>query len=269
VHCTQPSASSPQHPSGSLGKKGNSMDEDAAASKLQAMKRGQQARGAVAKQKAEESAAASKVQALKRGKDSRAVVQAKRAEATAKREAEEAAKEAEASARLGACAKGYVQRKKAKEEKAELSKASSRIQANFRGRKERTDPAAESNVRKARAENDPSLQAEKYLKAHKVMQLFELMGEQLVRDRPADPRKYLVEMLTQLKDAKDPTSPLNFFDPTDVETLFSMYDASMMGLTPAQCREALNAIGLEVAKVPSGVARFDRNTFLTLVDENR
>ena len=38
-------------------------------------------------------------------------------------------------------------------------------------------------------------------------------------------------------------------DPTDVETLFSMYDASNTGLTPKQCREALNAIGLDQAAV--------------------
>ena len=147
-----------------------------------------------------------------------------------------------------------------------MAMATSRIQANFRGRKERTDPNAESNVRKARAANDPSLQAEKYLKEHKVMELFELLGEQLMRDRPADPRSYLVDKLTQLKGQPDPTSSLNFFDPTDVETLFSMYDASMMGLTPAQCREALNAIGLETADVPAGIARFDRATFLSIVD---
>lgn len=216
----------------------------------------------------EEDAAAAKLQAIKRGKDSRAVVQQKRADAAAKEQAEAAAKEAEASERLGACAKGYVQRKKVKEEKQQMSTGASRIQANFRGRKERSDPAAESNVRKARAANDPSLQAEKYLKEHKLMQLFELLGEQLMRERPENPRAFLVDSLTQLKELPDPTSSLNFFDPTDVETMFSMYDASMKGLTPAQCREALNAIGLEGAPVPAGIDRFDKPTFLQLVQDN-
>ena len=192
----------------------------------------------------------------------------KRAEAEAKKKAEEAAKEAEASERLGACAKGYVQRKKAAQEKKEMAQATTRIQANFRGRKERSDPAAESNVRKTRAANDPSLLADRYLKDHKIMALFELLGGQLMRERPTDPRGFLVDLLTQLKEKPDPTSSLNFFDPTDVETLFSMYDASMMGLTPAQCREALNAIGLEKAKVPAGIERFDKPTFLQLVSDN-
>lgn len=177
-----------------------------------------------------------------------------------------AAKEAEASERLGACAKGYVQRKKDKAEKEQKAMASARLQANFRGRKERSDPHAESNVRKVRSANDPSLQAERYLKEHKLMALFELMGENLMRDRPADPRKYLAEvLLPQLKEQPDPTSSLNFFEDTDVETLFSMYDASMKGLTPAQCREALNAIGLDAAPVPTGVERFDKPTFMQCV----
>lgn len=240
----------------------------AAASKLQAIKRGQDSRAAVQKQKAEESAAAVKMQTMKRGKDSRAFVQQKRAEAAAKEAAAAAAKEAEASARLGACAKGYTQRKKEKKEKAEMAAATTRIQANFRGRKETKDPASQSNVRKARAANDPSLQAEKYLKEHKIMALMELMGEQLMRDRPEDPRGYLADMLTQLKDKDKPTSALNFFAPEDVETLFSMYDASMKGLTPAQCREALNAIGLESAPVPAGIERFDKSAFMQLVEDN-
>ena len=196
-------------------------------------------------------------------------MQSKRAEAAAKKAAEEAAKEAEASERLGACAKGYVQRKAEKAEKAAKAQATTRIQANFRGKKERADPAAESNVRKTRAANDPSLQAERYLKDHKVMALFELLGEQLMRDRPADPKAHLIELLSTLKDLPDPTSSLNFFDPTDVETLFSMYDASMKGLTPSQAREALNAIGLEHAKIPAGTESFDKPSFLALVEQNR
>jgi hypothetical protein len=197
-------------------------------------------------------------------------VQAKREEAAAKKAAVEAAAEAEASARLGACAKGYVQRKKEKQEKQEkeeMKGATTRIQASFRGRKERKDPNAESNVRKARAANDPSLQAEKYLKDHKLMQLFELLGETLVRAKPDNPRTFLVQYLTQLKEQDNPTSPLHFFEGDDVDTLFSMYDVSNRGLTPAQCREALNAIGLERVQVPVvDSERFDKAAFMELVN---
>ena len=205
---------------------------------------------------------------MKRGKDSRAVVQQKRAEAAAKEAAAKAAEEDAAAQRLGACAKGYTHRKKMKQEKEEQHKASTRISANFRGRKERTDPAAASNVRKARAENDPSLQAERYMSEHKLLGLFELMGESLVRSKPADPRAFLVSLLQSLKDAPDPTSPLNFFDGDDVDALFNMYDASKTGLTPPQCREALRAMGLEKVNVPKHVEKIDKNTFLSLVGGN-
>eukprot|EP00966_Prymnesium_polylepis_P129193 2987830-Prymnesium_polylepis.1 len=38
---------------------------------------------------------------------------------------------------------------------------------------------------------------------------------------------------------------MNFFSDQDIATLFSMYDQQKVGVTQAQCREALNAIGLE------------------------
>jgi len=240
-------------------------EQEAAASKIAAIKRGKDARAAVAQQRTEENAAATKLAAVKRGKDSRAMVNQKRAEAKAKEEA--AAKEAEdeAAAKLGACAKGYTHRKKMREEKESQGKGATRLQANFRGRKERVDPMAESNVRKARAANDPSLQAERYMRDHKLMQLFELMGESLVRSKPDNPRAFLVSLLQTLKDAPDPTSPLNFFDGDDVDTLYNMYDASKMGLTPPQAREALRAMGLENVKVPNHVDRIDKSAFMNLV----
>ena len=82
---------------------------------------------------------------------------------------EQAKQEADASARLGAGAKGYAQRKRAQKEKEEQSKSAVMIQAKFRGKKERTDPAAEANLRRARSKNDPQVQAQAYMKTHKLM----------------------------------------------------------------------------------------------------
>ena len=189
------------------------------------------------------------------------MVQQKRAEAAAKAAAEQQAAEDEAKAKLGAVAKGYTTRKAMNKEKEELKAKATRIQAGFRGKQDR----AEVEVKKERAANDPAVKAEKYLKKHKLMALFELMGESLVRDKPSDPSAYLISYLTQLKEKSDPTSPLNFFEEQDVDTLFSMYDASNTGLTPKQCREALNAIGLESVKVPAGEDRFDKTAFMALV----
>ena len=145
-----------------------------------------------------------------------------------------------------------------------MGKASVRLQASFRGRKERTDPGSEANVRRARSQNDPQVQATNYIKEHKLMELFELLGQSLVAAQPDDPRAFLAQTLAQLKSAANPTSPLNFFSEDDVDVLFSMYDASKRGLTGAQCREALNAMGLEKVDVPPAVQRFDLAAFRTL-----
>jgi len=238
------------------------MDEEqqAAAIKLQAIKRGKDSRDGVRAQKEERQAAAQKLQAIKRGKDSRESVRARReAEAQALAD-EQAAKEAAAQAKLGAGAKGYVARKQRQKENV----MSARLQANYRGHKERDDPQSTTNVRKARSKNDPGHQADMYMQQHKLVELFELLGQKLVAARPEDAREFLIQELTKLKKTPVPSSPLNFFSQEDMDTLFSMYDASGDGLTQGQCREALNAMGLESVKVPYK-ERFDRAAFFSLM----
>jgi len=178
--------------------------------------------------------------------------------------AEAAKQEAEASAKLGATAKGYSQRRAAKKEKEEQGKSAVMIQAKFRGKKERSDPAAEANLRRERSKNDPQVQAQAYMKTHKLMELFELLGQRLVREMPDDPRAFLVSYLEELSRSSDKTSPMNFFTDQDIQTLFSMYDQQKNGITQVQCREALNAIGLEDVVVPER-PRIDLSAFRSLI----
>ena len=63
-----------------------------------------------------------------------------------------------------------------------------------------------------------------------------------------DPR--LRVSLEKLAAAGSFSSPLNFFSDDEIETLFSMYDITGRGLTSAQAREALDAIGLEAVATP-------------------
>jgi len=209
----------------------------------------------------DEDAAAAKLQAIKRGTDVRERVRARRAAEEEAKAAAFAEKEAAANARLAAGAKGYQARKQRKKEDAAMT----RLQANYRGKMERTNPQSETNVRKARNDNDPGFIAESYMRDHKLLELFDLLGQKLVSERPENPRAFLISELTKLKSTKEPSSPLNFFSPDDIETLFSMYDVSGDGLTAGQCREALNAMGLETLKVPMGVERFDRNAFFAIL----
>jgi len=212
----------------------------------------------------DENAAASKIAAAKRGKEARAAVAQKKVAAEEQAKLNQAKAEADASARLGASAKGYQQRKKAAKEKEEQAKASVMIQAKFRGKKERTDPAAEANLRRARSKNDPQVQAQAYMKTHKLMELFEMLGQRLVREQPQDPKAFLVSYLEEISRTSDKTSPMNFFSDQDIATLFSMYDQQKTGITRAQCREALNAVGLEDVVVPER-PRIDLATFRGLI----
>ena len=77
-----------------------------------------------------------------------------------------------------------------------------------------------------------------------------MLGQQLVAEKPEDPRAFLVGALEKLAAAGSFSSPLNFFSDDEIETLFSMYDITGRGLTSAQAREALDAIGLEAVATP-------------------
>lgn len=74
-----------------------------------------------------------------------------------------------ASAVLSAGAKGYSQRKHKAKQEAQQSSAAVNIQARIRGKKERSDPASEANVRRLRLQNDPQMQATAYLKKHSIL----------------------------------------------------------------------------------------------------
>lgn len=198
-------------------------------------------------------------------RNARELTQKKREFAAQKAAELEIQRQQKASATLSAGAKGYSHRRAAKLQQEELSKSSVRIQANFRGKKERADPAAEANVRRERSKNDPQMQASAYLKEHKIMELFEMLGQLLVSEKPDDPSAFLVEQLERINAVADRTSPLNFFSSDDIETLFNMYDVSKKGITVAQCREALDSIGFHEVQVPVETGNIDLAAFKAMV----
>lgn len=177
-----------------------------------------------------------------------------------------AQKQASANAVLAAGAKGYQDRKKLKQERVQSNRAAVSIQANFRGRKERESPYSEVKVRRERMKHDPMVKAETYIRDNNLMGLFDLLGQSLMSAQPADPRAFLVQELERLQSVGNKTSPMNFFSMEDIETLYSMYDVSKKGITPAQCSEALAAIGVEGVTVPqeNGISLEDFKALLPL-----
>jgi len=208
--------------------------------------------------------AALSIQSIRRGRDARAAVGAKKASAQEQAKQQEAAQHERASAVLGAGVKGYSQRRAKKLEQQEMGQKATCIQAKFRGRKERADPAAEANIRRERSKNDPKTQAATYMKFHNVMELFEMLGQMVISEKPDDPRSFLVEQLERMSAVKDRTSPMNFFSEEDIDTLYSMYDVGKRGITPMQCREALDGIGLHAVAVPE-VSVISAELFKSLV----
>lgn len=214
---------------------------------------------------ATEDEAAVILQSAKRQKEAKKQVEGKRAEVEAAKAKKAEEEQAAAAATLSGAAKGYAQRKADAKKAREQVEASTRIQAKFRGKKERDDPAAEVNVRRARNKNDPQVQSAQYLEQHKLLPLFEMMGQMLVSEMPDDPRAFLVEQLEKLQSSADKTSPMNVFSEEEIDTLFAMFDLSKQGITRAQCRAALNSIGLERVEVPTYASSFDLAAFKALI----
>ena len=198
----------------------------------------------------DENAAALKVQNLQRKKEARKAVDARRALKAEQDAADEEVKRAEASRRLGAGARGYKQRREAQKQRVAESSAATKMQATFRGKAERD--GGDAAARRARLKADPVEAANDYARKHGLHELFGMLGQQIVAEKPEDPRAFLVAALEKLAAAGSITSPLNFFSEDEVETLFSMYDITGRGLTGAQAREALDAIGLEDVAAPPG-----------------
>jgi hypothetical protein len=196
----------------------------------------------------DENAAALKVQNLQRKKEARKAVDARRALKAEQDAADEEVKRAEASRRLGAGARGYKQRREAQKQRVAESSAATKMQATFRGKAERD--GGDAAARRARLKADPEAAAAEYARKHGLHDLFGMLGQQLVAEKPEDPRAFLVGALEKLAAAGSFSSPLNFFSDDEIETLFSMYDITGRGLTSAQAREALDAIGLEAVATP-------------------
>ena len=132
----------------------------------------------------DENAAALKVQNLQRKKEARKAVDARRALKAEQDAADEEVKRAEASRRLGAGARGYKQRREAQKQRVAESSAATKMQATFRGKAERD--GGDAAARRARLKADPEAAAAEYARKHGLHDLFGMLGQQLVAEKPED-----------------------------------------------------------------------------------
>lgn len=117
------------------------------------------------------------------------------------------------------------------------------IRSNFAQR-----PAAP--VEPLKLHSDPRQLADAYLEQHKLLPLLGLLAQMLIGERPPDPRAFLASTLERIDSAKLLGTHLHLYREEEVETLYSMYATGTRGISRAQCRQALDAMGLESVRLP-------------------
>lgn len=74
------------------------------------------------------------------------------------------------------------------------------------------------------------LNAERYMREHRIRDLFENLTAALVYERPKDPKLFIKEQLEKLKEARDRgVPPPSLLDESNILSLFGMMDLTERG----------------------------------------
>lgn len=114
--------------------------------------------------------------------------------------------------------------------------------------------------------SDPRLEANTYLKRHKVLELFEELGAKMLVSKTEDLNGFLQKELKELKRAKEEGQKKTFFTEKDISTMFSMFDPTGRGvITASQYANALKSLGVMNPQEKVEGGSVDRETFETTV----
>ena len=98
-----------------------------------------------------------------------------------------------------------------------------------------------------RMAKDPRAEANAYLKAHGIKELFADLGARLMFERPKDPNAFLLAELERVQDDRKTA----FFTDTDIQACFAALDPHNTGaITANQYAHALKSLGIESPKEP-------------------
>ena len=87
---------------------------------------------------------------------------------------------------------------------------------------------------------DPRAEANAYLRAHGIKELFADLGARLMFERPKDPNAFLLEELESVQDDRKTA----FFTDTDIQACFAALDPHDTGtITAKQYAHALKSLG--------------------------
>ena len=110
--------------------------------------------------------------------------------------------------------------------------------------------------------------AVKYLKEHRILDLFENLTAALVFSRPEDPKAFMRKHIEQLQKAKSnpEEEPPSFIDEANIKSVFNMLDITKKGhITREQYLQAMKSMGVgQFNESPAGAElnRISQNTFV-------
>lgn len=106
---------------------------------------------------------------------------------------------------------------------------------------------------------DPRAEANAYLRAHGINELFADLGARLMFERPKDANAFLLEELERVQDDRKAT----FFTDADVVACFAALDPHDTGkVTNAQYAHALKSLGIDAPQEPLTEETIAKDDFL-------
>lgn len=116
---------------------------------------------------------------------------------------------------------------------------------------------------------DQEVNAERYMREHRIRDLFENLTAALVYERPEDPKLFIKEHLEELMKARDHgCPPPSLLDESNIHSLFSMMDLNKTGFIKLeQYHAGMQSMGVkEYNQTPIG-SEIDKITLETFTRE--
>lgn len=115
--------------------------------------------------------------------------------------------------------------------------------------------------------------AAKYLKDHKIIELFQNLTAALVYERPDDPKSFMkshIEQLLKAKSDPDEADPPCFMDESNLKSVFLMLDVTKRGyITKEQYLQAMGNLGVTKFNDNPAGADFNKVTLETFLRETK
>lgn len=115
--------------------------------------------------------------------------------------------------------------------------------------------------------------ASKYLKDHKIIELFQNLTAALVHERPEDPKEFMknhIEQLLKAKSDPDLAEPPCFMDESNLKSVYSMLDVTKKGyISKEQYLQAMGSIGVRKFNENPAGADLNKITLETFLRETK